>query len=80
MVSLRAGPDIHSQSGRTPKTGAKLAAINVRCLDSVDVDALTIKKVDGRSLRFPQDSAINNVVWRRVTSGRNRSTASSKEA
>ena len=36
--------------GTHPKTGAKLAAINVRCLDGVDVDALKVKKVDGRSL------------------------------
>ena len=36
--------------GTHPKTGAKMAAINVRCLDGVDVDALTVKKVDGRSL------------------------------
>lgn len=33
-----------------PKTGAKMAAINVRCVDGVDVDTLKIKKVDGRSL------------------------------
>ena len=36
--------------GTHPKTGAKMAAINVRCLDNVDLDALTVKKVDGRSL------------------------------
>jgi hypothetical protein len=36
--------------GTHPKTGAKLAAINVRCVDGVDVDALKVKKVDGRSL------------------------------
>jgi hypothetical protein len=36
--------------GTHPKTGAKMAAINVRCLDGVDVDALKVKKVDGRSL------------------------------
>ena len=36
--------------GTHPKTGAKLAAINVRCLDGIDVDSLTKKKVDGRSL------------------------------
>jgi hypothetical protein len=36
--------------GTNPKTGAKLAAINVRCVDGVDVDALKVKKVDGRSL------------------------------
>jgi hypothetical protein len=36
--------------GTHPKTGAKMAAINVRCLDGVDVDALKVKKVDGRGL------------------------------
>lgn len=36
--------------GRNPKTGAELAAINVRCLDGVDADAFKVKKVDGRSL------------------------------
>ena len=35
--------------GTHPKTGAKMAAINVRCLDGVDVDDLTVRKVDGRS-------------------------------
>lgn len=29
--------------------GTKMAAINVRCLDGVDVDALKVKKVDGKS-------------------------------
>lgn len=28
--------------------GKKMSAINVRCLDGVDVDTLTIKKVDGK--------------------------------
>jgi len=36
--------------GTHPKTGAKMAAINVRCLDGIDLDALAVKKVDGRSL------------------------------
>jgi hypothetical protein len=36
--------------GTHPKTGSKMAAINVRCLDGVNVDALKVKKVDGRSL------------------------------
>jgi hypothetical protein len=35
--------------GTHPKTGAKLAAINVRCVDGIDLDTVTIKKVDGRS-------------------------------
>lgn len=36
--------------GTNPKTGAKMAAINVRCLDGVDVNALTVKKIDGRNM------------------------------
>ena len=36
--------------GTHPKTGAQLAAINVRCVDGVDVDTLKVKNVDGRSL------------------------------
>jgi hypothetical protein len=36
--------------GTHPNTGVKIAAINVRCLDGVDVDTLRVKKVDGRSL------------------------------
>jgi hypothetical protein len=35
--------------GKTPQTGAEMAAVNVRCLDGVDIDSLTIKQVDGRS-------------------------------
>jgi len=38
------------RSEQFPKTGNKMAAINVRCVDGVDVDALKVKKVDGRSL------------------------------
>lgn len=29
--------------------GRKMAAINVRCLDDVDIDALPVQKVDGRA-------------------------------
>ena len=29
--------------------GQKMFAVNVRCLDGIDLDALKIKKVDGRS-------------------------------
>ncbi|HEX3912749.1 MAG TPA: GFA family protein [Steroidobacteraceae bacterium] len=36
--------------GTHPKTGAKMAAINVRCVDGIEVDALKVKKVNGRSL------------------------------
>jgi hypothetical protein len=32
------------------KDGKDMVAINVRCLDGVDLDALTITKFDGRSL------------------------------
>lgn len=32
------------------KAGAKMAAVNVRCLEGVDPATLTIKQVDGRSL------------------------------
>jgi hypothetical protein len=35
--------------GKRPD-GAEMVAINVRCLDGVDVDALPVKKVDGRRL------------------------------
>ena len=35
--------------GKRPD-GAEMVAINVRCLDGVDVDALTVKKFDGKSL------------------------------
>jgi hypothetical protein len=36
--------------GTHPKTGAKIAVINTRCVDGIDVDALKVKKVDGRNL------------------------------
>ena len=36
--------------GTHPKSGEKMAAINVRCVDGVDVDTLRVKKVDGRGL------------------------------
>jgi hypothetical protein len=35
--------------GKAP-SGAEMAAINVRCLDGVDVGTLKVKHVDGRSL------------------------------
>lgn len=34
--------------GKDPK-GNEMVAINARCLDDVDLDKLTIKKIDGRS-------------------------------
>lgn len=36
--------------GEDPKTGAKMAAVNVRCLDDIDLSAFEIKHFDGRSL------------------------------
>ena len=33
----------------TAPDGREMAAINVRCLDDVDIDALPVQKVDGRS-------------------------------
>ncbi|HJS91704.1 MAG TPA: GFA family protein [Steroidobacteraceae bacterium] len=36
--------------GKNPKTGEAMAAINVRCLDGIDVDQLKVRKFDGRSL------------------------------
>lgn len=34
--------------GKRPSDGADVVAVNARCLDDVDVDALELKKVDGR--------------------------------
>ena len=36
--------------GTDPRTGASTAAVNVRCLPDVDLDALKINKFDGASL------------------------------
>lgn len=36
--------------GTHPKSGDKMAAINVRCLDGIDVETLKVKKVDGKRL------------------------------
>ena len=36
--------------GKNPKSGAEMAAINVRCLDDVDADTFKVRKVDGKSL------------------------------
>jgi hypothetical protein len=35
--------------GRAPKSGNEMRAVNVRCLEDVDVAALTIIPVDGKS-------------------------------
>jgi hypothetical protein len=36
--------------GTHPKTGEQFAAINVRCVDGIDIEDLKVKKVDGKSL------------------------------
>ena len=36
--------------GKRPVDGADVVAVNVRCLAGVDLDSLTVKKFDGRSL------------------------------
>jgi len=36
--------------GVDPRTGAKMAAVNVRCLEGVDLSALTIKPFDGAKM------------------------------
>ena len=36
--------------GKRPTDGAPLIAVNVRCLEGVDVSALEIKHFDGKSL------------------------------
>ena len=40
---------IQSFARGTAPDGREMAAINVRCLDDVDIDALPVQKVDGRS-------------------------------
>lgn len=40
---------IQSFARGTAPDGRKMAAINVRCLDDVDIDALPVQKVDGHS-------------------------------
>jgi hypothetical protein len=34
--------------GKRPSDGSDVVAINVRCLDDVDLDSLKVKKVDGK--------------------------------
>ena len=36
--------------GTHPKTGAKMAAVNLRCLPDVDLSGLSIRQFDGASL------------------------------
>lgn len=35
--------------GTVPGSGKEMAAVNVRCLDDIDLDALQIQQVDGKS-------------------------------
>lgn len=41
---------IHSYAGGAGPDGKEMRAINVRCLDDVDVAGLTVKPFDGKSL------------------------------
>jgi hypothetical protein len=36
--------------GTSPKSGGEMVALNVRCLDDVDVATLKVTSFDGRSL------------------------------
>ena len=36
--------------GRDPRSGAAMAAVNLRCVDGLDLASLAIRKVDGASL------------------------------
>lgn len=40
---------IHTFGEGTHPNGQRMAAVNVRCLDGVDLDALTVSHFDGRS-------------------------------
>jgi hypothetical protein len=44
------GCGIQSFARGTSPDGKSMVAINVRCLDGVDIDGLAVTKVDGRSL------------------------------
>jgi hypothetical protein len=35
--------------GKNPADGADMVAVNVRCLDDIDIESLKVKKFDGRS-------------------------------
>ena len=41
---------IHSYGEGTDEKGNRMAAINIRCLEGIDVDAIPVKQFDGRSL------------------------------
>ena len=36
--------------GKNPKTGDFVAAINIRCLEDIDLESIPVKHFDGRSL------------------------------
>ena len=49
--------------GRNPKTGAEMAAINVRCLDAGSVeDHQEVDVVQGPNLGLPRERAVGNVT------------------
>ena len=50
MSATRFCPEcgIHPYAEGVDPKGNKMAAINVRCLDGVNVDHLRVKKVDGK--------------------------------
>jgi hypothetical protein len=41
---------IHPYAEGTAPTGQTMAAINVRCLDGIDLEKITVQHFDGRSL------------------------------
>ncbi|AUX26110.1 aldehyde-activating protein [Sorangium cellulosum] len=41
---------IRSFARGTAPNGSEMCAINVRCLDDVDLDALTVTRIDGKSM------------------------------
>lgn len=41
---------IHAFGEGTDPSGKRIAAVNVRCLENVDIAALTVKHFDGRAL------------------------------
>jgi hypothetical protein len=40
---------VRSFARATAPDGQEMRAVNVRCLEGIDVDALTLTKVDGKS-------------------------------
>ena len=49
MSSARNAVSAHSRAGGQ-RTGAETVAVNVRCLDDLDISSLTLVPFDGRSL------------------------------